>query len=192
MSFIFVPQEDCKAAQQEIDGFGELKAVPGTMKIHAVASLPDQPGQIVVRETSCYCERCFTLDSVSVDSPCKWQRHHLTEYQPPESDEVKPSTDDWVAADYDGKWYIGKVLKVDLQDRDAYITFMQASEKCEDTFKLPSKPGEVWINFTPILAIIAAPSPYGKTKRQYEVNTETMEMISRLHTTWLEKNTSNE
>lgn len=42
-----------------------------------------------------------------------------------ESDEVKPSTDDWVAADYDGKWYIGKVLKVDLQDRDAYITFMQ-------------------------------------------------------------------
>ena len=34
-------------------------------------------------ETSCYCERCFTLDSVSVDSSCKWQRHHLTEYQPP-------------------------------------------------------------------------------------------------------------
>ena len=33
--------------------------------------------------TCCYCERCFTLDSVSVDSPCKWQRHHLTEYQPP-------------------------------------------------------------------------------------------------------------
>ena len=83
VSFIFVPQEDCKAAQQEIDSFGELKALPGTMKIHAMASLPDQPGQIVVRETSCCCERCFTLDSVSVDSPCKWQRHHLTEYQPP-------------------------------------------------------------------------------------------------------------
>ena len=80
MSFIFVSQEDCKAAQQEIDGFGELKAMPGTMKIHA---LSDQPGQIVVRETSCYCEHCFTLDSVSVDLRCKWQRHHLTEYQPP-------------------------------------------------------------------------------------------------------------
>lgn len=69
---------------------------------------------------------------------------------------------------------------------------MQASEKCEDTFKLPSKPDEVWINFTSILAIIAAPTPYGKTKRQYKVNTETVEMISRLHTSWLEKNTSNE
>ena len=49
---------------------------------------------------------------------------------------------------------------------------MQASERCEDTFKLPSKPDEVWINFTSILAIIAAPTPYGKTKRQYKVNTE--------------------
>lgn len=70
---------------------------------------------------------------------------------------------------------------------------MQASEKCEDTFKLPSKPDEVWINFTSILAIIAAPTytPYDKTKRQ-KVNTETVEMISRLHTSWLEKNTSNE
>ena len=97
-----------------------------------------------------------------------------------------------VATDYDGKWYIGKVLKVNLQDRDAYITFMQASEKCEDTFKLPSKPDEVWINFTSMLAIIAAPTPYGKTKRQYKVNTETVEMISRLYTTWLVKNTSNE
>ena len=166
-------------------------------------------------ETSCYCERCsFTLDSVSVDSSCKWQRRQLTEYQPPgthisvdsiygfkyltvffkstnlnllyltsESDEVEPSTDDWVAADYDGKWYVGKVLKVDLQDREAYIAFMQASEKCEDTFKLPSKPNEVWINFTSILAIIAAPTPYGKTKRQNKVNTETVEMINRLHTT---------
>ena len=47
-------------------------------------------------------------------------------------------------------------------------------------------------NFTSIRAIIAAPAPYGKTKRQYKVNTETVEMISRLHTTWLEKNTSNE
>ena len=69
---------------------------------------------------------------------------------------------------------------------------MQASEKCEDTFKLPSKLDEVCINFTSILAFIAAPTPYGKTKRQYKVNMETVEMISRLHTTWLEKSTSNE
>ena len=45
-----------------------------------------------------------------------------------------------------------------------------------------------------MLAIIAAPTPYGKTKRQYKVNMETVETIIRLHrpTTWLEKNTSNE
>ena len=33
-------------------------------------------------------------------------------------------------------------------------------------------------NFTSILAIIAAPTPHGKTKRQYKVNTETVGMIS--------------
>ena len=81
VSFTFVSQEDCKAAQLEIEGFGDIRAVPGTMKINAVASLPDQPGQIVARETSCYCERCFTHGLVSVDSPCKWERHLLKEYE---------------------------------------------------------------------------------------------------------------
>lgn len=107
-------------------------------------------------------------------------------------DVVKPSAGDWVAAVYNGKWYLGKVLQDDLQDGDAYITFMQASGKCEDTFKLPSRPDKIWMKFSSILAIIEPPSPHSKTSRQYKVNMETVQMITHLHTKWIEKNNSKE
>jgi len=30
---------------------------------------------------------------------------------------------DWVAAEYNQKWYVGQVLKVDDHDEYAYVTF---------------------------------------------------------------------
>ena len=82
VSFTFVSQQDCKAAQQEIEAFGDIKTVTGTMKIHAVASLQDhEQAEVIARETSCYCEQCFSNGVFSVDSPCKWKRHLLKEFQ---------------------------------------------------------------------------------------------------------------
>ena len=83
-------------------------------------------------------------------------------------------------------------VEVDPKDGDAHITFLQVSEKCENTFKFPSKPDEVSIKFESILAIIEAPSPHGKPKRLHKVNAETVQMITRLHLKYLEKNTANE
>lgn len=40
----------------------------------------------------------------------------------PEEAEVIPVVGDWVAAAYDDKWYVGKVLAVDLADNDAHKT----------------------------------------------------------------------
>lgn len=43
-----------------------------------------------------------------------------------------PTTGDWVAAVYDKKWHIGKVLEVDSQDRDAHnFRALLASHKSE-------------------------------------------------------------
>ena len=47
----------------------------------------------------------------------------------PEEVEVVPVVGNWVAAAYDDKWYVGKVLAVDLADNDANISFMQDSTK---------------------------------------------------------------
>ena len=97
---------------------------------------------------------------------------------------VTPTIGDWVAAVYDKKWYVGKVLEVDSADGDAYIWFMEASRKSEATFKMPSEPDEIWIKFQSILAIIEPPSPCGKTRRQYKFNTDTVQMITQLHSKW--------
>ena len=57
VSFTFVSKEACRTAQSEIERFGEITPVQGTMTVHAVAAI--SPGKIIARETSCYCEQCF-------------------------------------------------------------------------------------------------------------------------------------
>ena len=56
MSFSFVPEQECKIAQKEIEEFGNIKPVPGTMRIHAVAAVPSNPSQVIIRATSCHCQ----------------------------------------------------------------------------------------------------------------------------------------
>lgn len=96
-----------------------------------------------------------------------------------------PKLGDWLAAVYDEQWYVGKVLEVDNGDSEAFVSFMEASQKSEATFKTPIQPDEIWIILQSLLAIIEPPSPCGKTQRQYKINIETVEMITQLHAKWL-------
>ena len=104
VAFTFVSKEACSTAQSEIERFGEIKPAQGTMSEHAVAAI--SPGKIIARETSCHCQQCFTNGSYNPESPCSWKTHILKEC--PEEAEVVPATV------YDGKWYAGKVLAIDL------------------------------------------------------------------------------
>ena len=56
----------------------------------------------------------------------------------PEEVEVVPVVGNWVAAAYDDKWYVGKVLAVDLAANDAHISFMPDSTKQPAFIKRPT------------------------------------------------------
>ena len=81
ITFIFVSQEECKAAQEGIESFWEIKSLTRTMKIHAIASLPDNmQAEVMARETSCYCNNCFSNSLYQVESHCKWKRISNLQY----------------------------------------------------------------------------------------------------------------
>ena len=102
------------------------------MSVHAVAAIA--PGKVITRETSCHCQQCFTNGIFNPESPCLWKQHLLKEC--PEEAEVVPVVGDWVAAVYDDKWYVGKVLAVDLTENDANISFMHDSKKASWIHKM--------------------------------------------------------
>ena len=69
------------------------------MTAHAVAAI--SPGKNIARETSCHCK--------------EYLRNGIYTF----SESVR--TEDWVAAVYDTKWYVGKVLEADPIDSDALV-----------------------------------------------------------------------
>lgn len=71
--------------------------------------------------------------------------------------EVVSVVEDWVAAAYDDKWYVGKVLAVDLADNNAHISFMQDSTKQPGFIKWPTPANKLWIQFKSVLAVIEPP-----------------------------------
>ena len=68
MKFIYVPQTKCIEAATLV-GKMPTKTVKGTMKLHAVTGQVN--GIIKVRDTSCYCEKCFDISGASTIFPAK-------------------------------------------------------------------------------------------------------------------------
>ena len=100
----------------------------------------------------------------------------------PEEVEIVPVVGNWVAAAYDDKWYVGKVLAVNLADNDAHISFMQDSTKQPAFIKRPTPADKLWIQFKSVLAVIEPPIPCGKSQRQYKLIGDTVYMIESLFT----------
>ena len=88
---------------------------------------------------------------------------------------IIPATGDWIAAVYDDKWYVGEVLEVDKTDGDANVSFMHSSSKNVAMLKKPNQPDELWVMFGSILAIFEPPCPHGKTRRQFKLNSDTVD-----------------
>ena len=113
------------------------------MTVHAVAAI--SPGKIIARETSCHCKECFRNGIYNPESPCGWKVHLLKECS---NTAVKPVAEDWVAAVYDRKWYVGKVLEADPIDNDALITMQSTTKKVgfsEVASSSRSSLGRLWV-----------------------------------------------
>ena len=101
---------------------------------------------------------------------------------------VKVQCGDWVAAVYERNWYVGKVQMVDSDANDAQISFMQQTNARPISFRWPTSPDEIWVDFDKILGVIEEPSSRGRSNRHFHFNDQTIQMITDLFDGWLSTN----
>ena len=82
--------------------------------------------------------------------------------------------DEFVAAVYDGKWYIGKVADIDNNDHEIEVDFMEPRKQL---FKWPTSRDLIWLNINSILCRIKAPVATGKTHRMFQLSENEKDII---------------
>ena len=139
--FRFVSGSKCSEKEQTVSKM-PVKAVNGTMKLHAVVGLGH--GKILIRDVSCYCNMCLE------GKPCDTWTLTMTRQKNMPSHQVCKSVvngvsdsdncngtkqelassdheiGNFVAAVYDGKWYLGRII--DEDETEYEIDFIESKK----------------------------------------------------------------
>lgn len=75
----------------------------------------------------------------------------------------------FVAAMYEGNWYVGQIMSVDESDKEIEISFM---EQKKNFFQWPRTEDKIWVNSSDIVCQISPLKPCGKSKRMYKMDIE--------------------
>jgi hypothetical protein len=176
----------------------KLLSVPGTMKVHAVSPVCSEFIMIRNMSCYCQgcnnnlsdraCDgwsKCrISKQSTELetnknrrDTQLEPQVHAEIENQGNENDSSNAENRwqtvdidelDFVAAVYDGKWYLGKVITIDDEDDEAKINFMeQCPGKIVGIYRWPNPPVELWFFLSDILKRIPELLNFGFLCRTY-------------------------
>ena len=97
--------------------------------------------------------------------------------------------DDYVAAVYDCKAYVGKVLEIDELDIHIYFFVHKGDLSISTTFVISKVPDEVWVPKENILCIAPRPNEEKRGKRARLVLDETvLETIFKMLEAWDKRN----
>ena len=97
--------------------------------------------------------------------------------------------DDYVAAVYDCKVSVGKVLEVDKLDVHISFFVHKGDLSISSTFVIPKVPDEVWVAKENILCIVPRPNEDKRGKRARFVLDETvLETIFKMLKAWVKRN----
>ncbi|KAJ8047468.1 hypothetical protein HOLleu_06474 [Holothuria leucospilota] len=192
IEYVFVSKDDCAANAQEITKrWPSVKAIAGTLKLHAVVGVGDQ--KLLIRHLSCYCDKCSMhpeADHQVLNMCDGWVTHNVIRcdsHADPITNVLLSakgttrlySPDDWVAAVYDDNWFIGQVIEDDAED--VHINFMTAGsgKVKQNTFKWPLIKDEIWVPYEQVLCRIDAPMPL--SKRLFGITNEQAASITEKH-----------
>ena len=84
----------------------------------------------------------------------------------------------WIAAEYEGHWYIGKVLK--LEESEVFVDFLEKALSMHTTniYKFPTREDQLWVLRVNIIkAIPKEPTPHGKSQRLLKFTSDTLNTI---------------
>ena len=167
------------------------------MKLHA--AFLSTPNNLWVKNTSCFCQNCFRT-SFKPETVCdRWRMVDLQRKRNPSilsSSEkaveipeneaaIVPNINEHVAAGYDRKVYIDKVLEID--DSDAKISFYEHAGTLSigSIFREPKKRDEIWVDFVNILYVLPV---LAETKRGKKFEKFMLENVMEKFSVWKNKN----
>ena len=170
-----------------------IKSVDGSIELHAAFS--STPNKLWVKNTSCFYQNCFGT-SFKPETVCDgWRMVDLQRKRnssilsssekaveiPENEAAIVPDINDHVAAGYDRKVYISKVLEVD--DSDAKISFYEhaGTLSIDSIFREPKKRDEIWIDFVNILFVVPIPA---ETKRGKKCEKFVLENVIEKFSVW--------
>lgn len=173
VKFFFVSKDECESTNEFMPQI-QFPPIKGTLKIHSAKV--NSYGQFCTRDKLCYCEICnsgLICETWRIIETEKTKKHTLPrivevpdDTTSADSDEPTCSAGDFVAALYESKWYIGKVVQVD-DDKDVEVSFMQQRRSL---FQWPAHEDIIWVSEDKVLCKIACPVPHGKYGRMYQLN----------------------
>ena len=140
VTFKFISEVTINEKVSQIADYSDkLRPIKGTMKLHAVKGKGNST--VVVRETSCYCQGCLS------DNNCEtWReekkRKAVGLSQNTQEPLMKMSVNNYVAAVYEEKWYVGKILSIDNSDKTVEISFM---ERKINLYQWPRRSDKLWV-----------------------------------------------
>lgn len=183
--YVLYSERDIELAKSRLEKYQTLVSIPGTMKIHAVAPLDEH--SVAVRETSCYCvncllgidnSKCSGWETKVISKTLVTEGSNLTMTQNiPKATEQEQQVNEnpvgvekgeWVAAIYDGEWYIGQVTSYDK--KDYRVNFLTSAGKYQESYKFPNSRDEIWLDKHDVVAKVKTLKPVGKSKRCYKID----------------------
>jgi hypothetical protein len=177
VDYCYVSKQDVQKAKNDLDQYGDLKRVVGTMKMHAVCPMGVDERVVLTKELSCYSECCKLKPS----SACSWEEHTLTaksaqqradhsqecqEDDIPKMGVADAQIDMFVAVMYDDEWYISQIAAIDAKKNEIQVKFMTKSQRGDQIILKWEAGGPVWVTEENLLCMIS-PLPVGQKKRSY-------------------------
>ena len=132
-------------------------------------------------ETSC-CDLCLMGEEFKGSSTCGWKTVTVrNEVIGSLDDRLAIHVNDWLAADYEGAWYIGQVQQIDEQDGEVSFMTKGKGKGAASSFKWPTQKVALWLERKSILCVIKAPVPVGKSGHAFKLTEAMIELIEKCH-----------
>ena len=181
VKYIFYSKDDYTKAEEKIARFySDIRTVPGTLKVHAVAAINRE--QVCTRATSCYCDTCLKKiqGSATPVESCEWTKFTIRDPNTTSvNEQLSIAVGEWIASKYDKKWFIGTIKEVDKEDGEACVKFMTRGrgKTARANFMWPEREDILWVKREDILCVIEPPLQTSKTRQTFQLSVATIDLI---------------
>jgi len=101
--------------------------------------------------------------------------------QPLERNKVNVEENDWIAAVYSGKWYVGQVMEIDNEDCKYFVDFLETTGKIPNRFRRPNQHDSIWIEPEKVLYVLSEPpAKIGSRERSMKIVDTDFENIEKI------------